>query len=85
MFFDVYNKSTRYVNTGGEKMRDKKIIGERLKNLRGDIPRLSICEDVGISESALAMYETGQRIPRDEIKVALARRYNTTVGALFFD
>lgn len=65
-------------------MSDKKIIGERLRNLRGDIPREVICSDVGISSSALAMYETGQRIPRDEIKVALARRYNTTVEAIFF-
>lgn len=65
-------------------MSDKKLIGERLRNFRGDIPREIICEDVGISTSALAMYETGQRIPRDEIKVALARRYNTTVEALFF-
>ena len=65
-------------------MTDKKIIGERLKQYRGDTPREAICSDVGISSSALAMYETGQRIPRDEIKVALARRYNTTVEALFF-
>lgn len=65
-------------------MLDKKIIGERLKQYRGDTPREVICSDVGISPSALAMYETGQRIPRDEIKVALARRYNTTIEALFF-
>ena len=65
-------------------MSDKKLIGERLRQYRGDIPREIICSDVGISCSALAMYETGQRVPRDEIKVALARRYNTTVEALFF-
>lgn len=65
-------------------MSDKKLIGKRLREFRGDIPREVICDDVGISCSALAMYETGQRVPRDEIKVALARRYNTTVEALFF-
>lgn len=65
-------------------MSDKKVIGERLRQLRGDIPRETISSDVGISCSALAMYELGQRVPRDEIKVALARRYNTTVEAIFF-
>lgn len=65
-------------------MADKKIIGERLRMLRGEEPREAVCNDVGISYSALAMYETGERVPRDEIKVALARRYNTTVEAIFF-
>ena len=65
-------------------MLDRKIIAERLKNLRGDTPREEICNDIGISYSALAMYENGERMPRDEIKVALARRYNTSVEAIFF-
>lgn len=65
-------------------MLDRKIIGKRLRELRGDIPREVVCNDVGISYSALTMYENGERIPRDEIKVALARRYNTSVEAIFF-
>lgn len=65
-------------------MADKKVIGERLRTLRGDEPREIVCNDVGISYSALAMYENGERVPRDEIKVLLARRYNTTVEAIFF-
>ena len=65
-------------------MLDRKVIGERLRKLRGDIPRQIICNDAGISLSALSMYETGERIPRDEIKVALARIYNMTVDELFY-
>lgn len=65
-------------------MLDRKVISKRLRKLRGDIPRQIICDDVGISLSALTMYETGERVPRDEIKVALARRYNTTVEELFY-
>lgn len=65
-------------------MADRKIIGERLKRLRGDIPREKICSDIGISYSALCMYESGERVPRDEIKVALARRYETSIEAIFF-
>lgn len=65
-------------------MSDKKVIGTRLRDLRGNIPSAKVCEEIGISRSALTMYETGQRVPRDEIKVALARCYNTTVEAIFF-
>lgn len=65
-------------------MSDKKTIGKRLRDLRGGQSPFEVCEKVGISRSALAMYETGQRIPRDEIKVALARVYKTTVEAIFF-
>lgn len=39
---------------------------------------------LGISMSALSMYENGMRRPRDELKVRMAKLYNTTVGKLFF-
>lgn len=58
--------------------------GKRLVVLRGDKSQEAVAKDVGISTSALGMYETEQRIPRDEIKIALAKYYNTTVEAIFF-
>jgi transcriptional regulator with XRE-family HTH domain len=61
------------------------LIATRLKNLRGSRTRDEVAESTGISVSALSMYEGGNRIPRDEIKVLLARLYGTTVGALFFN
>ena len=60
-------------------------MAERLRKARGEKTREDVCDAVGISRSALTMYETGQRVPRDEIKVKLADYYNTTVQALFFD
>lgn len=65
-------------------MADQNIIAERLVNLRGNRTREKVAKDNHISLSALAMYETGKRMPRDEIKVSLARYYNTTVEAVFF-
>lgn len=65
-------------------MSDKKLIGKRLRELRGDREAAEVCAEVGISRSALTMYEIGKRVPRDEIKVALARCYQTTVEAIFF-
>lgn len=65
-------------------MSDKLIIGQRLRALRGDKTIENVAADIGISTSALGMYETGQRIPRDEIKVKLAQYFKTTVEAIFF-
>ena len=59
-------------------------IAKRLLAARGDVPRKVVAEAVGISVSALAMYESGHRIPRDELKVRLANYYGQTVQALFF-
>lgn len=59
-------------------------VSERMIKARGDMKRADVCKAVGISLSALAMYEAGQRTPRDEIKVKLARLYGTTVEALFY-
>ena len=67
-------------------MPNAEIIGAKIKKLREaeNISRETFCDDVEISLSALSMYETGQRIPRDEIKLKIARRLNTSIEALFF-
>ena len=59
-------------------------IAERIKEARGDRSRKEVCEAVGISVNALMMYENGKRIPRDEIKVKLARLYGRSIEELFF-
>ena len=43
-----------------------------------------VAEACNISIAALAMYETGQRIPRDEVKVRLANYYHRNVQTIFF-
>ena len=59
-------------------------IGARLAKLRGDKGQDEVAEAVGISRSALSMYECGERIPRDEIKIRLADYYQTSVESLFY-
>ena len=56
----------------------------RLREARGNTPRKEVCQAVGISLSALMMYENGKRSPRDAIKYRLARYYRTSVDDLFF-
>lgn len=65
-------------------MPDKKIIGARLRELRGERTILQVASDCGISDAALGMYEKGQRTPRDNIKIVLARYYKRSVQSLFF-
>lgn len=63
---------------------DKKVIGERLKKLRGDKTVRQVAGDVGISPSALTMYEIGERTPRPPVMVKIAKYYGTSVEDLFF-
>ncbi|MEK5278605.1 helix-turn-helix transcriptional regulator [Paenibacillus sp. FSL H7-0735] len=63
----------------------KELIAKRLICLRGDNSREDTAQAVGISVSALQMYENGQRVPRDEIKIKLAAHYKRTVQSIFFD
>lgn len=58
--------------------------GEKLKALRGDKTQEEVAVDLGISKSALAMYERDERVPRDEVKVQIASYYKKSVGALFY-
>lgn len=64
---------------------DKKEIGTRLAALRGDISRENLAKDLGISVSAIQMYETGERVPRDEIKIKIANYFNRSVQSIFFE
>lgn len=63
---------------------DRKEIGSRLLRLRGTRPQHKVAAELGISQNALSMYERGERIPRDEIKLKLAQYYGTTVQEIFF-
>lgn len=59
--------------------------GEKLKNLRGKRSADEVAKAVGISRSAVGMYESEERIPRDDIKIKLAEYFGTTVQAIFFE
>lgn len=59
-------------------------IGKKLINLRGEKSREEVAKAVGVSVSAIGMYENGERVPRDFIKIRLAKYFNTTVEELFF-
>lgn len=58
--------------------------GRRLQQLRGSKTREEVAEAVNISVSSLAMYELGQRNPRDDVKVSLAEFFGVHVSDIFF-
>ena len=59
-------------------------MAEKLKALRGQRTQREVAEALGISLSAYAMYESGARVPRDEVKIRIAKYYNRSVKFLFF-
>lgn len=63
---------------------DRKLIGERLKTLRGDKSQQEVAQALGITPMAVSLYESGERIPRDEIKVKIAEYFKSTVDSIFY-
>lgn len=63
---------------------NKEVIAKNLTELRGERTREEVSRALDISVSTLQMYENGQRIPRDVIKVKIAEYYQKSVGEIFF-
>ena len=59
-------------------------IGKKLINLRGKKTRKEVATAVGVSKSAIAMYERGERVPKDEIKTRIAKFYKKSVESIFY-
>lgn len=61
-------------------------IGIRLKKLR-ESKKLSAREFgkiIGVSQSSISMYESGLRIPRDDLKIKISKFYGVSVESIFF-
>lgn len=64
---------------------EAKEIGRRLAALRGSRSQTEVASKLGLSTSAISMYENGERIPKDEIKIRIAKFYKKSVQSIFFD
>jgi DNA-binding XRE family transcriptional regulator len=62
-----------------------KSVAEKLRELRGTRSRECVARALGISVSAVTMYERGERVPRDDVKIKIADYYNKSVQEIFFD
>lgn len=81
---DILQLSHKVWHERSDNLQPKEI-GNRLTMLRGNKPQSEVAKAIGISDSALSMYECGERIPRDSIKIKLAQYYGKSVQSIFFD
>ena len=60
--------------------------GMKLRALRNKRKKTlqQVADEINVTKSALAMYERDERVPRDEVKVLLAKYYGETVQSLFY-
>lgn len=58
--------------------------GAKLKELRGDRSQEEMANAIGITKSSWAMYERNERVPRDEVKVKIAKYFGKSVQEIFF-
>lgn len=65
---------------------DPKNISEKLVNLRlkKNVSQTQVAESLGITKAAISQYESGRRIPSDEVKIKLSNYYGVTVQNLFY-
>ena len=55
-----------------------------LRELRGDRTQEEIAKAIGITKSSWAMYERGERTPRDETKMRIAEFFGRSIEEIFF-
>ena len=66
---------------------DAKAIGKKIEQMRleRNMTQASLAAEIGVTPMAISLYESGGRVPRDEIKMKLCDYFGVTVSALFFD
>lgn len=57
--------------------------GERLRELRGTRTQKEVASGCGITLAALISYESGERVPRDEIKLRFADFFGVPIWSIF--
>ena len=65
---------------------DSAKIGSRLRKIRAERGETTedVARSIGVTGSAITMYETGQRVPRDEIKIKIAEYFGVPIESIFF-
>lgn len=65
-------------------LADKAVVGKRLRALRGSRSQKEVADALGVTVMAVSLYEAGERMPRDEIKVKLANYFKKSVTSIFY-
>lgn len=65
-------------------MPDKKAVGNRLRKLRGTRSRADIADALGVTTQAVWLWESGYRVPTDNMKIKIAELYRRSVANIFY-
>lgn len=57
---------------------------DTLRRLRGERTQGELAAAIGITKSSWAMYERGERVPRDEVKIKIANFFGCSVQDIFY-
>ena len=65
----------------------KETFGQRLARIRKKkgLTQAQLARLIGVGTSTVTMWEIGERIPRDEMKVKLSEQLGRSVKFIFFD
>lgn len=66
-------------------MPRRELIGERLRKLRGTRTLEEVAKALGVTPMAVSLWERGERIPGDDMKMKIADYYKTSILTLFFE
>lgn len=67
-----------------ERIKREKV-GRKLRILRGSRTQNDVATAIGVTDQAICQYESGKRMPTDEVKLKIAKYYGKTVDEIFFN
>ena len=59
-------------------------IGKRLRTLRGSRSLEDVSKALGVTPMAVSLWERGERIPSDDLKIKIAAYYKRSVTFIFY-
>lgn len=59
-------------------------VGKRLRALRGSRSLEEVSKALGVTPMAVSLWERGERIPSDDMKIKIAAYFKRTVTFIFF-
>lgn len=63
---------------------DRAVVADRFRRLRGERTQAEVAAGIGISANLYAMYERGERMPKDKDKPKIAEYFGVPITDLFF-
>lgn len=58
--------------------------GQKMRELRGNRTKEEVATAINVTCSSYIKYERDERTPRDEVKIRIAKYFDTTVSNIFF-